>query len=44
MDNRLVGILLVMVAMSSCGPHIPHGRVRAGIPHPEAHGTWLAVS
>jgi hypothetical protein len=36
MDTRLVGVVLVMLAASSCGPYVPRGWVRAGVPHAEA--------
>lgn len=36
MNNRLVGTVLVMLAASSCGPHVPRGWVRSGIPYAEA--------
>jgi len=36
MDKRWVGALLVVAVTSSCGPYIPHGWVRAGIPRAEA--------
>lgn len=36
MDKRWVGAVLIVGATSSCGPYIPHGWVRAGIPRAEA--------
>lgn len=34
--------MLVMAATSSCGPYIPHGWVRAGIPRAEAQRDMAA--
>jgi hypothetical protein len=42
MDKRFVGAVLVVVGMSSCGPYVPHGWVRAGIPHAEAQRNMAA--